>query len=272
MRRFFYTLILILLLPFVLIRLWWRGRANPAYRSRISERLGDFKLDPGIKRLWIHAVSVGEVNAAVPLVRQLKQTWPEYQIVMTTMTPTGADQVKKSLQDHVIHRYVPYDIPWFINRALEQCRPDAVIIMETEIWPNWIFAAVNRDIPVIYMSLRLSEKSFSGYLKIRRVIASALAKVTLIAAQTESDAQRIVALGADPDIVSVPGNIKYDAELADGVLQAGQLLRAQLGESRLVWIAASTHDNEDEQVLEAHEDGACQAFTDASADYRASSS
>ena len=254
MKRSIYTLLLIILLPLVLLRLWWRGRANPAYRSRISERLGDYKMDPGIKRLWVHAVSVGEVNAAAPLVRQIKKTWPDYQIVLTTMTPTGADQVEKSLGNCVIHRYVPYDIPWLIERAMAQCQPDAVIIMETEIWPNWIFAAVRRNIPVIYMSLRLSSRSFSGYRKIRGLIAPALQKVTLIAAQTETDARRIIELGADPGIVSVPGNIKYDAELAEGVLQAGRHLRRKLGDSRPVWIAASTHENEDEQVLDAHAD------------------
>ncbi len=252
MRRLIYTLLLILLLPFVLIRLWWRGKSNPAYRLRISERLGDFKLKPGNRRLWVHAVSVGEVNAAVPLVRKIMQAWPEYEIVLTTMTPTGADQVKKQFANTVVHRYVPYDIPWLTGRALDQCLPDALIIIETEIWPNWIHSADKRNIPVIYMSLRLSDKSFSGYRKIRGLVAPALAKVRMIAAQTETDARRIVELGADPQIVNVTGNIKYDAELADGVLQAGEALRGKIGESRLVWIAASTHDNEDEQVLQAH--------------------
>lgn len=252
MRRFLYTTLLVILLPFVLLRLWWRGRANPAYRSRVSERLGDYDLRPAVKRLWIHAVSVGEVNAAVPLVREIKTSWPDYQIVLTTMTPTGADQVEKSLGNSVIHRYLAYDIPWLIDRAMAQCQPDAVIIMETEIWPNWIYAAARRGIPVIYLSLRLSDKSFSGYQRIRSLIAPALDKVTLVGAQTEADARRIIALGAHSGIVSVTGNIKYDAVLADGVLQAGQHLRCTLGDSRPVWIAASTHDNEDEQVLDAH--------------------
>ena len=254
MRRIIYSLLLILILPFVLIRLWWRGRVNPAYRLRISERLGDFKLHAGPRRLWVHAVSVGEVNAAVPLVWKIKQTWPDHEIVLTTMTPTGADQVQKQFGNSVVHRYVPYDIPWLINRALDQCQPDSLIIMETEIWPNWILLADRRRIPVMYMSLRLSDKSFSGYKKIRRLIAPALARVKVFAAQTEVDAQRIIALGANPQSVSVPGNIKYDAVLADGVLQAGQALRREIGRSRLVWIAASTHDNEDEQVLRAHAD------------------
>lgn len=252
MARLIYTSLLALLLPIVLVRLWWRGRSNPAYRSRISERLGNFNLDNGARRLWLHAVSVGEVNAAAPLIRQIKQTWPDHEIVLTTMTPTGADQVNKQFGSAVIHRYVPYDIPWLINRALEQCRPEALIIMETEIWPNWILAAVRHNIPVIYMSLRLSDKSFSGYKKIRPVIAPALARVNAIAAQTQTDANRVIALGADPQIVSVTGNIKYDASLADGVLLAGQALRRKIGRSRLVWIAASTHHNEDEKVLDAH--------------------
>ena len=252
MRRLIYTLLLALLLPFVLVRLWWRGKSNPAYRLRINERLGNFNLEAGPKRLWIHAVSVGEVNAAAPLIKQIRELRPDYEIVLTTMTPTGADQAIKQLGSTIIHRYVPYDIPWLINRALDQCKPDVLIIMETEIWPNWIYAADERNIPVIYMSLRLSDKSFSGYKKIRSLIAPALSRVKLIAAQTDSDADRIIALGANPKIVQVPGNIKYDAILADGVLASGQALRKKIGESRLLWIAASTHENEDEQVLKAH--------------------
>ena len=252
MWRWLYTLILSLLLPFILIRLWWRGNANPDYRLRIKERLGYFDLKPNAKRLWLHAVSVGEVNAAVPLIKALHHSLPEYEIVVTTMTPTGAQTVKKHFPKTVIHRYVPYDLPWLVNRALDQVTPSCLIVMETEIWPNWITAARDRHIPVIYMSLRLSDKSFSGYQKIRALIAPALNRVNAIAAQTQKDADRVVALGAIKENVKVFGNIKYDASLADDVLLKGQQLRQRLGKSRLVWIGASTHTGEDEQLLSAH--------------------
>ena len=252
MGRFVYTLILVCLLPFILMRLWWRGKANPAYRSRVSERLGYYALNPEKERVWIHAVSVGEVNAAIPLIKRLLTDFPKYDILVTTMTPTGADQVKKQLADLVTHRFVPYDIPCLINRALEQSKPSALIIMETEIWPNWIHAADNRNIPIIYLSLRLSEKSFRGYKKIRSLLTPALKRVKAIAAQSESDAQRIITLGARSQSVTVSGNIKYDASLPEHVPLKGEKLRHQLGASRLIWIAASTHIGEDEQVLKAH--------------------
>ncbi len=252
MLRLAYSAVLILFLPVILLRLWWRGKANPAYRQRVKERLGFYDLAHSSKRLWVHAVSVGEVNVAVPLIKRIKQQWPDYEILVTTTTPTGADQVTKSLDGQVIHRYLPYDIPCLVNRALNQVKPDMLIVMETEIWPNLIHLAKQRNTPVIYLNMRLSKKSFPGYQKIRSLIAPQLTKVNAIAAQTDDDANRVINLGADAEKVEVFGSIKFDVNLSDGVLERGQQLRRQLGESRLVWIAASTHSGEDEQVLSAH--------------------
>ncbi len=252
MWRIAYSIALTFALPFILLRLWWRGKANPAYRSRVSERLGLYSLKPGPKRLWVHAVSVGEVNVATPLIKEILKRWPEYEIVVTTITPTGADQVLKQLNNQVIHRYIPYDIPCLVNRAIDQVEPDALIVMETEIWPNLIHAMHKKGIPVIYLNMRLSDKSFPGYQKIHRLIAPQLAKVGAIAAQTDEDAKRVVALGADADAVNVFGSIKFDVVLPEGVFERGQKLREKIGASRKVWIAASTHKGEDEQVLVAH--------------------
>ena len=252
MLRLVYSAVLILFLPIILLRLWWRGKANPAYRLRVKERLGFYSLTQKTNRLWLHAVSVGEVNVAVPLIKRIKQKWPQYEIVVTTITPTGADQVEKSLADHVIHRYIPYDIPCLIKRALNQVKPNAVIIMETEIWPNLIHCAKCKNIPVVYMNMRLSQKSFPGYKKIRSLIAPQLTKVDAIAAQTDDDAKRVINLGADAKKVQVLGSIKFDVTLPEGVIERGRKLRQQLGESRVVWIAASTHSGEDEQILSAH--------------------
>ena len=252
MLRLVYSAVLILFLPVILLRLWWRGKANPAYRLRVKERLGFYSLTQKPNRLWLHAVSVGEVNVAVPLIKRIKQRWPQYEIVVTTITPTGAEQVEKSLADHVIHRYIPYDIPCLIKRALNQVKPNAVIIMETEIWPNLIHCAKCKNIPVVYMNMRLSQKSFPGYKKIRSLIAPQLTKVDAIAAQTDDDAKRVINLGADAKKVQVLGSIKFDVTLPQGVIERGQQLRQQLGESRPVWIAASTHSGEDEQILSAH--------------------
>jgi len=252
MWRVGYSIVLTLLLPFVLLRLWWRGKANPAYRRRIGERLGTYSLQGGPKRLWLHAVSVGEVNAATPVIKQILKRWPEYEILITTTTPTGADQVVKQLADQVTHRYIPYDIPWLVNRAIDQVMPDALIVMETEIWPNLINSMNKKAIPIIFLNMRVSEKSFPGYQKIRRLIGPQLAKIDAIAAQTDEDAKRIIALGGNDDVVNVFGNIKFDIDLPAGVIDRGQKLRGQLGHDRPVWIAASTHKGEDEQVLAAH--------------------
>ncbi len=252
MWRIAYSIVLTLALPIILARLWWRGIANPAYRSRINERLGFYSMQPVTRRIWLHAVSVGEVNVAIPLIRKIIERWPEYEILITTITPTGADQVTRQLGDAVIHRYIPYDIPFLVNRALNQIKPDILIVMETEIWPNLINAVDRDNIPIIYLNMRLSNKSFPGYKKIRTLIAPELAKVDAIGAQTDADAERVIALGAKPDVVTIQGNIKFDVKLPDGVLQRGQKLKKQIGISRKVWIAASTHNGEDEQLLTAH--------------------
>ena len=252
MWRIAYSIALTILLPVILLRLWWRGKANPAYRWRINERLGEYSLKPGDKRLWVHAVSVGEVNVATPLIREILKLWPQYEIIVTTTTPTGADQVVKQLGEQVIHRYIPYDIPVLINRAVNQVKPDALIVMETEIWPNLINSLNKMGVPIIYMNMRISEKSFPGYQKIRRLIAPQLAKVNAIAAQSQNDAERVIALGADAEIVDVLGSIKFDVTLPEGVIGRGLQLREQIGASRKIWIAASTHNGEDEQILSAH--------------------
>ncbi|MCB1775997.1 MAG: lipid IV(A) 3-deoxy-D-manno-octulosonic acid transferase [Candidatus Competibacteraceae bacterium] len=247
--RLIYNGLLYLLLPLALVRLYWRGRRDPGHRQRWRERLGWAPpLSPG--GLWIHAVSVGEVRAALPLIRALLDRYPNRSLLVTTTTLTGSRQVQETLGERVQHVYAPYDLPGVVQRFLHRTRPQIAIIMETELWPNLLRKCATAGIPVLIANARLSERSARGYARIPRLAASMLQDITLIAAQSESDAQRFRALGAPR--VEVTGNLKYDLKLPDDLQAQGQQLRReQFGEQRPVWIAASTHAGEDMQILQA---------------------
>jgi 3-deoxy-D-manno-octulosonic-acid transferase len=249
MTRLIYNGLLYLLLPLALLRLYWRGRHDPGHRQRWRERLGWVPpFPPG--SLWIHAVSVGEVRAALPLIRALLERYPERWLLVTTTTLTGSRQVQEALGARVQHVYAPYDLPGVVRRFLRRTRPQIAIIMETELWPNLLRQCATAGIPVLIANARLSERSARGYARIPRLTACMLQDITLIAAQGESDARRFRALGGSR--VEVTGNLKYDLKLPDDLLEHGRRLRReQFGEQRPVWIAASTHDGEDKQILQA---------------------
>ncbi|HRZ05179.1 MAG TPA: lipid IV(A) 3-deoxy-D-manno-octulosonic acid transferase [Candidatus Competibacteraceae bacterium] len=248
--RLIYTGLLYLLLPLALLRLYWRGRRDPEHRQRWRERLGWIASLPEPGCLWIHAVSVGEVRAALPLIRALLDRHPEQPLLVTTTTLTGSRQVQEALGDRILHVYAPYDLPGPVARFLRKARPRIAIIMETELWPNLLRQCAVARIPVLIANARLSERSARGYARIRGLTRSILEDVTLIAAQAEADAERFRALGAPR--VEVVGNLKYDLKLPDELLEQGRTLRCErLSENRPVWIAASTHAGEDEQILEA---------------------
>jgi len=247
--RLIYTSLLYALLPLALLRLYWRGRRDPGHRQRWRERLGWIASLPEPGCLWIHAVSVGEVRAALPLIRTLLACYPEQRLLVTTTTLTGSRQVREALGNRVLHVYAPYDLPSAVQRFLHHTRPRIAVIMETELWPNLLRQCAATGIPVLVANARLSERSARGYARIRPLTASLLRDVTLIAAQAEADAERFRALGAPR--VEVVGNLKYDLQLPDNLLEQGRALRRErLGENRPVWIAASTHADEDEQILE----------------------
>lgn len=249
--RWLYSLLLYLLTPLVFVRLWQRGRKSPAYRERWGERFGYIAALPDRPRIWLHAVSVGETIAAAPLVRSLLETYPEHALLITSTTPTGSAQVRRLFGERVEHCYLPYDLPHVLKRFLNRIRPQILIVMETELWPNLYAACHARAIPVLVVNARLSERSFKGYGKIRALIRPAL-QVAEVLAQTEEDAARFIKLGAPSEQVTVTGNLKFDQEIPEGVLAQGLALRDQLGRQRKIWVAASTHTGEDEPVLQAH--------------------
>ncbi|MCP5159103.1 MAG: lipid IV(A) 3-deoxy-D-manno-octulosonic acid transferase [Gammaproteobacteria bacterium] len=247
--RLLYSGFLYLLSSLALLRLYWRGRRDPGHRQRWRERFGWIPHLPS-GGLWIHAVSMGEVRAALPLIRALLGRYPERPLLVTTTTLTGSRQVQEALGDRVRHVYAPYDLPGAVRRFLHRTHPQLAIIMETELWPNLLRQCAINEIPVLIANARLSERSARGYARIRGLTASMLRDITLVAAQAEADAERFRALGAPR--VEVVGNLKYDLQLPDHLLEQGrQLRREYLGEQRPVWIAASTHAGEDELILEA---------------------
>jgi len=252
LRRFIYTLTMYLLTPVILYRLAIRGLRYPDYFARWRERFGFFA-DPKIRdSIWIHAVSMGEVNAALPLIDALMQRYAGAPFVITTVTPTGSDRVRRIYGARVFNVYLPYDLPASINRFLRRVRPRLAVVMETEIWPNLFFACEARGIPVIVANARLSEKSLRGYGPVRPLAKSALASAHYVAAQSMTDATRLRDLGADPERLGVVGNLKYDMNVPSGLVEQAQGMRSTWGSRRPVWIAASTHEGEEEVVIKAH--------------------
>ncbi len=250
---FLYTPLLYLFLPILLIRLFWRGLRNPDYWRRWGERFGFIRPAEAPTDVWIHAVSVGEVRAAEPLVNELLARAGTLRVLVTTMTPTGSAQVHRSFGDRVTHCYVPYDYPAAVNRFLDRARPRLAVFMETEIWPNIIRRCSRRAIPLLFANVRLSEKSFLRYQRVAGFMGPVLRLASGFAVQTHEDAERLVCLGAREESVRVTGSIKFEVRLAASLNEVAKVLRREWGADRPVWIAASTHEGEDELVLQVFE-------------------
>ncbi len=246
--RWLYTFLLYLLAPLVLLRLLWRGLELRDYWFRWNERFGFVNRPEQDVAVWVHAVSVGESLAALPLIRALIARHGERRVLVTTMTPTGSARVREALGDQVLHTYVPYDLPDAVARYITRMRPQQVVVMETELWPNLFRALAKRKIPLTIANARLSPRSFRGYMRFRSSISGVLADCTRIAAQSEADAQRFHALGAAERKVSVMGNIKFDMALPDEQIANGHALR----DGAPTWIAASTHEGEEDAALTVH--------------------
>lgn len=253
MYTFLYRLLLYMALPIVLIRLGLRVAKNSQYFERIHQRFGWglSKLELPKACLWIHAVSVGEVNASVPLVKSIQESHPDLPIVVTTMTPTGAERVSRSFGNAVLHCYLPYDYPGSVNRFLKTVNPKLAVVMETEIWPNYITRCYELDIPMVYTNVRLSARSYKGYHKYLGLFKPLLQKISQFSVQSQPDADRLLLLGARPESVHVTASIKFEIELPASTLEASQSIRRHVGWDRPVWVAGSTHEEEESMVLDA---------------------
>lgn len=248
--RLLYNLLIHLGLPLALLALYKPKKGKPGFGARWAEHLGRTPASGQEAPLWIHAVSVGETLAISPFIRALKAERPDLPILLTTTTRTGAEQAAK-LGDLVVHRYAPLDYPWAVAAFLKCIKPRALWVMETELWPNWLAACEARHLPVTIINARLSERSCQRYARFQGAFDTHSRPLTHLLCQHQDDAERFARLGIGREWLAVTGSIKFDIQMGDEVQARGQALRQQLGQSRPVWIAASTHQGEDEQVLAA---------------------
>ncbi|MGL5358442.1 MAG: 3-deoxy-D-manno-octulosonic acid transferase, partial [Shewanella sp.] len=251
MNRFFYSAILYLLSPLLVAYLAFRAIKSPAYRSRWGERFGLTRLQP--TDLLIHSVSMGETLAAIPLIRQIQQEHPQLCITVTTSSPTGSAEVRKAFGDSVQHCYLPFDLPWCVGRFLGQLSPKWLIIMETELWPNLIALAAKRGVRIMLANGRLSAKSAASYAKRGRLIKPMLQRLSVLAVQTQAEAERFIDLGVPAANLVVCGSLKFDLTITPERLAAAAQLRRSWGrEAAPIWVAGSVHPGEFTAVLCAH--------------------
>jgi 3-deoxy-D-manno-octulosonic-acid transferase len=250
--KLLYSILFYIALPFILIRLVWRGIRAPSYWQRWSERFGYSPLlSDKTPVIWIHAVSVGEVEATRPLIKTLFAEYPQHQIIVTTMTPTGSARVKLLYGETVAHCYLPYDVSFAVRRFLKQIHPQFGIIMETEIWPTLLLTCQQLKIPLVLANARMSERSAKGYARFADFTKTILQSLHFIATQTETDRQRFKQLGADIRNVHAIGNLKYEISLPIGLMDQATAMRSLWGSYRPVWVAASTHEGEETIILNA---------------------
>jgi len=250
--RFLYLLAVLIAVPVVSLTYLWRGLRDRSYWHNFSERFG-FGARQTPHGVWLHAVSVGEVQACAPLVSVLHERHPEVPLTVTTFTPTGAARARALYGNLAQVRYLPFDLPGAMRRFLARVQPRLAVIFETELWPNLYRECGRRRIPLVLASARISPRSVGRYRRLGALFRNALAQAAVVAAQAPGDAERFRSLGADPSSTHVTGNIKFDFELPPDIAARGARLRAQYAQERALWVAGSTHGGGEEQaVLEAH--------------------
>jgi 3-deoxy-D-manno-octulosonic-acid transferase len=248
--RVLYTALGFAVLPALPLRLWWRGRREPEYRRAIGERFGRYADTPvGAPLLWVHAVSVGETRAALPLIQRLKADYPKATVLLTHMTATGRETGRSLFGDDVVQAWLPYDLPFAVRGFLRHFRPAAGFLLETELWPNLVAHARAAGTPMFLVNARMSRRSARGYAHIPSLTRPLFARLAGVAAQSPDDAARLLALGASAPVVT--GNLKFDIAVPAPARVLGHELRARFGATRPVWIAASTRDGEEALILDA---------------------
>ena len=251
MMRLIYNVLIYLAAPVALMMHLWRGLRDPSYREQLGERFG-FGPPLPADSIWIHAVSVGEVQAAESLVRQLLARYPRNPLLLTTVTPTGAARARQLFGSSVQLRYIPFDLPGSVRRFFDRVRPRLAMILETELWPNLYAECGRRGVPLVLASARISPRSVGRYRRLVPLFRQALSHGILIAAQSETDAARFRSIGANPERTHVTGNIKFDFQPPPGIEERGAGWREANAPGRPVWVAGSTHDGEEQMILDAH--------------------
>jgi 3-deoxy-D-manno-octulosonic-acid transferase len=242
-----------LALPLIFLRLFIRSLKVPSYRRRWLERFGIVAKQTPSGGVWIHAVSVGEVVAAVPLISALLASYPDLPLTITTTTPTGSQRLQQALGEKITHMYMPYDLSWALQDVFKKIRPKLIVLMETELWPNLLYKCQQQQIPVIIANGRISDRSLIGYHKIKVFVAHMLQQVTMVLAQSQQDGERFMQLGLDPTKLQVTGNLKFDVQVPIQQQQFGLALKGSL-QNRQVWVAASTHLGEEIIILQSFQE------------------
>jgi 3-deoxy-D-manno-octulosonic-acid transferase len=250
MNRFIYTLLLYLSLPIAILKLIAKERKSPFRNAKLKNQLG-FVTKTSSKVIWVHCVSVGEFNAARPLIDQLLDIYPEHRLAITTTTITGAEAVRNHYQDRVIHYFFPFDLPFIVGPFIKKINPVACILLETEIWPNLINNLNKKAIPVVLVNARLSERSFSKYQRFSsNLVQKTLNQLTLIASQNEHSSERFLSLGVSPNKVVTVGNLKFDSNEKDNP-NTTQSLQQMIGQRRVV-VFASTREGEEKKIIKSY--------------------
>ena len=252
MIRLLYQIVALLLVPVACVTLAIRSLRDNSYRANFAQRFG-FGARSAAPSIWVHAVSVGEVQAASELVKELRRRYPEIPLTLTTVTPTGAARARALFAGDVDVRFVPYDLTGSVRRFFDRVQPRLAVILETELWPNLYDECGRRGVPLVLASARISPRSVGRYRLLASLFRKTLANGIVIAAQSAADAERFRSIGANPARTHVIGNVKFDLHVAADHRERGAALRAQhAATQRFVWVAGSTHDGEEQQVLRAH--------------------
>ncbi len=249
--RFLYSFLIVLCTPFVLLYFAVRGLRDSSYLGRWNERFGLVSALDQRGGIWVHAASVGEFNAASPLIRALLKTYPEIPLTVTTLTPTGSERVKGDLGDKVAHSYIPIDLPGAVSRFLKRLQPRMIIVMETEIWPNLYLQSQRLNIPLLMANARLSKRSVERFRRFPGFVGEVLQTVAWIGAQSDADAERLVSCGTNLQRIDMTGNLKFDLSVPASLEERAVALRLRWGQERPVLVAGSTHEADENVVIPA---------------------
>ena len=249
--RVLYSLLIMLSTPFVLLYFVIRGFRDRAYFGRWNERFGFIQKSDNKGGVLVHAASVGEFNAACPLIKALLKTYPDLPVTVTTLTPTGSERVNRELGDTVFHSYIPIDLPGAVLRFLSRLQPRLIIVIETEIWPNLYLYAQRQNIPLLMANARLSERSSSRFRFISGFVETILQTVTWVGAQSADDSERLIKRGVNPQNSRITGNLKFDLDIPASLEERGAALRSRWSQQRPILVAGSTHEADENVVIPA---------------------